>query len=82
MRFFSVPLPGVVEGHARETNRARDRTRFGCLGPKFGSNLLHGSGLPTRGHETIKQRVALHDDYRPLGQIVDPAGHRRGKEAP
>ena len=58
VRFFTMPLGGVVEAHARETNRARDLTLLigHALGGLPGQRLMSRLNMAT-SDDTILRRL-------------------------
>jgi hypothetical protein len=74
VRFFTLPLDGAVETHARETNRARNLTAVidHALGGRLGERLMNGLNMAT-SDDTILRRLKrqapepVGSEFRVLG---------------
>ncbi|HTG58692.1 MAG TPA: hypothetical protein VMG63_04685 [Terriglobia bacterium] len=74
VRFFTLPLAGVVEAYARETNRVRDLTRVigHAPGGLPGERLMSRLNMPT-SDDTILRRLN-HLPGEPLDSEVRVIG--------
>lgn len=74
VRFFTLPLSGVVEAHARQTNRARDLTVLigHALGGRPGERLMNRLTLAT-SDDTILCRLK-HRAQEPIDSDVRVIG--------
>jgi transposase len=74
VRFFTLPLDGVVETHARETNRARNLTLLigHALGGRPGERLMNRLNLAT-SDDTILRRLK-RQAQEPVGSEVRVLG--------